>query len=76
MKIPKTIIALSILTAFVTLPLLAKAQTLDFAGETTAAPSTVLSGQTYLNYTQPTQKAMAENYALDAFGPYAIVAWR
>ena len=73
MKIPHTILALSILTALGALPLLAGAQTLDFAGETTAEPSTVLSGQTYLNYTQPTQKTMAENYALDAFGPYAIV---
>lgn len=75
MKIPHTILALSILTALGTLPRLAGAQTLDFAGETAAAtPAAVVSGQIYLNYTPPSNKVMAENYALDTFGPYPFVA--
>jgi len=73
MKKPQAILALSFLTALGTLPLLAGAQTLDFAGEATVEPTTVVSGQTYLNYTPPTHSAMFKYYLLDTFGPYPLV---
>ncbi|MDR3728079.1 MAG: hypothetical protein P4K86_13650 [Terracidiphilus sp.] len=72
MKMSKKVFALSILTVLGTLPLFAGAQTLDFAGENIADTSTVLPGQTYLNYTRPTHKTMVDDYMLDTFGPYPI----
>jgi hypothetical protein len=74
MKIPQTALALAILTALGTLPLLAGAQTLDFAGGTSADTSAAASGQIYLNYTRPTHKTIVENYVYDTFGPYPFVS--
>jgi hypothetical protein len=72
MKMHKISLALSILTALGTLPLVAEAQTLDFAAGT-AAETPTISGQISPNYTQPSHKIMAENYLFDTFGPYPIV---
>lgn len=73
MTLSPKILALSILALLGTSTQVAAAQTLDFAGGTPAGASAVTAGQTSLNYSRPTQKTMAENYAFDTFGPYPLV---
>ena len=55
------------------LPLLAKAQSLADAGDSSGAVASTTPTQLDLTYMRPTQKTKLHNYFFDAFGPYPIV---
>ena len=67
----RRIVLLPLLIAI--LPLLAKAQSLADAGDSSGTVASTPPAQLDLTYTRPTQKTKLRNYFFDAFGPYPIV---
>jgi hypothetical protein len=62
----------SILAVFVTLPILAKSQSLPDSADSTSTAASANSGQLDLAYIRPTQRTKINNYIFDAVGPYPI----
>lgn len=73
-KIGRVMLQLSVTAALAIFPVLAKSQLQSYSGDPSGTASDVTSGQRELTYQRPTQKTMAGNYVLDAFGPYPVVA--
>ena len=72
-EISRILLQLLVTTALLTLPTLARSQSLPFYGDAAVTASDTTSGAIDLTYVRPTEKTKIINYAFDAFGPYPIV---
>ena len=70
MKMRRIVLVMFLVAA---LPLLAKAQSLADAGDSSGTVASTTPAQLDLTYTRQTQKTKLRNYFFDAFGPYPIV---
>ena len=73
MKIHRLIRWLWVVANLVTLPVLAKAQSLSAPGDFLHPMSSTLPAPQGLTYKRPTETTKLRNYLFDAFGPYPIV---
>ncbi len=73
MKMRRIILLLLVVAYLAALPLLAKAQSVANAGDSSGMVASTSPAQLDLTYTRPTQKTKLRNYFFDAFGPYPMV---
>ena len=74
MKMSRIMLHLLAIAALTALPLLAKAQSLVEASDSSSPAALATSAPLPdLTYVRPTQKTKIRNFAFDAFGPYPIV---
>jgi hypothetical protein len=68
----KATLLLSVAVALVTLPTVARAQSIVPSDNSSLDSKSIVSAKLDLTYERPSQRTMASNYAFDAFGPYPI----
>jgi hypothetical protein len=71
-KIQKATLLLSVAVALVSLPEMARPQSVVPSGDSSLSAESTTSSKLNLAYERPTQRTMASNYVFDAFGPYPI----
>src|SRR5580658_4040944 len=71
-KICAVLLQLLVSTAFATLPMPGRSQSLAHSEDALGNVATTTSGQLDMTYVRPTQKTMLSNFVFDAFGPYPI----
>lgn len=73
MKPYRSALFLLVISALVTLPTLARAQSLMAPEDSSTAVDIATPAPVDLTYTRPTQETKLHNYIFDAFGPYPIL---
>lgn len=72
MKIHRAILPLFFVALFAALTVEAGSQTMSYSGDSSTTSSSTTSGKLELTYMRPTPGITLQNYAFDAFGPYAV----